>query len=89
MITWKSMRRQYILLSITLLLMIVLAVLLIAKHKQENGKLMIADFNNEGVCVALMPSCGYCPGTEMQGDCYVTQAEFDEYKKQYSGLKTK
>jgi hypothetical protein len=50
-------------------------------------KLKIASFNSEGICAALMPTCGYCPGEEIDGNCYVTQAEFDEYKKRYSDLK--
>ena len=66
--------------------------ILVAAHTVGNsstppGKLKIADFNSEGICAALTPTCGYCPGEEVDGNCYVTQKEFEAYKKQYSDLK--
>lgn len=87
--TRTFMRRPYILCSISILPIIVFGVLLVARNKQTSSTLMIADFNPEGVCAALTPSCGYCPGTEANGNCYATQLEFDEYKKHYPALKAR
>jgi hypothetical protein len=49
-------------------------------------KIKIHGFNSQSACEALTPGCGYCPGEESGSDCYVTQAEFDAYKKQYPEL---
>ncbi len=39
-------------------------------------------------CAALMPGCGYCPGTGNGSGCYLTEAEFIEYSKDFSGLES-
>jgi hypothetical protein len=46
----------------------------------------VKDYNMRGVCMALMPECGYCTGRVRDGECYLTQAEIDEYKKLHSNI---
>lgn len=63
-------------------------------QKSDEGKtavekIKIKDYKrSDGVqCAALTPECGYCPGKVVANTCFVTQAQFDEYKAQYSDLK--
>lgn len=77
---------------VLLVLIVILGAFFLGQDKQENqfapsSKLRIEGFNSKGVCAALMPACGYCPGEEVDDNCYVTQSEFDEYKKHDSELK--
>lgn len=76
----------------TILTAVVIVIVVIFTRGSNNsanpsGKLKIEGFNSEGICAAIMPACGYCPGEEINGNCYLTQAEFDTYKENYSDLK--
>ena len=53
------------------------------------GKIKLAGFHKGpgASCLSLTPSCGYCPCETYQGDCYLTQAQFDAYKKEYPEVK--
>lgn len=84
------MKRTVALLTAAASLVIIVVLVLAGRVDNSSNlseKLKIQGFNSEGICAALMPACGYCPGEESDNNCYVTQAEFDEYKKQYSELK--
>ena len=40
----------------------------------------------ENVCLALDPSCGYCPGEVRNKECYVDLNKLSKEEKQYLGL---
>lgn len=78
-------------------IVLILASIVIAKSTAQDastptalGKIKIAGFNArdqyETPCTALMPTCGYCPGDVIAEECYLTQAQFDEYKRLFSLL---
>jgi hypothetical protein len=88
------MRRKYLFISaVAAALLIIGGVIILATNNTSDsppppaGKLKIEGFNSEGVCAALMPSCGYCPGQESASNCYVTQEEFNKYKQHYPNVK--
>lgn len=86
-------KRLLIILSLIVILIVLSAGLYFlapqgpkSQERAITNRIKIKDFNGEGLCAAIMPSCGYCPGEEKSGGCYVTQEQFDEYKGYYSEL---
>lgn len=72
--------QRYIIILTILIGIIAIGFIAYQPVRSSDGRLRIKDFNPGGVCAALTPDCGYCPGHEQHEGCWVTEKQLETYR---------
>ena len=67
--------------GIVVALIIVAIALLASADKAPSGMKQLHNYiGGPGICTALTPECGYCPGEIIDKKCYVNKDDYERYK---------
>lgn len=70
-------------LMIVILLLILSSIILLITIRRDTappGMREISSYNVEGICAAIMPECGLCPGERIEDKCYVKKGSYEQYE---------
>jgi hypothetical protein len=54
---------------------IVVTIGFLNRRDEDYGMVEVTDYVQDAACDAMMPGCGYCPGTVTAGRCFIIRGK--------------